>query len=81
MNDNHIATVGDLIAALDRYDPATPVRCATQPRYPMEHTLEQVVSVPDDGTPLGGLPVVWLGIGAQVDYLPARAADALGWSR
>lgn len=83
MTDNHIATVGELIAALDRYDPATPVRCATQPGYPMEHTLARLACTTDDaddGTP-SAAPVVWLGVGEQVGYLPAPAADILGWSR
>lgn len=85
MKDNRIATVGDLIAALDRHDPAAPVRFAAQPGYPMEHTLGRVVRTPDDaegdGTPPTDPPVVWLGVGDQVGYLPASAADALGWSR
>lgn len=45
---DQIATVGDLIAALDRYDPATPVRLATQPGHPIEHTPGQVVCTPND---------------------------------
>jgi hypothetical protein len=82
MNDNHIATVADLIAALGRYDPATPVRCATQPGYPMEHTLARVACTQDDGggTPPTDPPVVWLGVGEQLGYLPAPAADILGWT-
>jgi hypothetical protein len=84
MNSNTIATVGDLIAALDHYDRAIPIRFATQPDYPMEHTLGRVVCTPDDahgdGIPPTDPPVVWLGIGEQVGYLPAPAADALGWS-
>lgn len=84
MNHNHIATVGDLIAVLDRYDATTPVRCATQPGYPLEHTIGRVVRTRDDadgdGTPPTDPPVVWLGVGEHVGYLPAPAADALGWS-
>ncbi|KAA2253301.1 hypothetical protein F0L68_33360 [Solihabitans fulvus] len=84
MYGNHIATVGELTAALGRYDPATPVRFATQPHYPLEHTLGQVACTPDDathnGTPPTDPPVVWLAVGEQVGYLPAPAADALGWS-
>lgn len=80
INHNSIATVGDLIAALDRYDPATPLRCATQPGYPMEHTLARIVSTPDDGITVTGLPVVWLGVGDQVGYLSATAVTELGWS-
>jgi hypothetical protein len=82
--DNHIATVGELIAALDRYDPTTPVRLATQPGYPLENTVAQVVCTPDDsegdGTVRTDPPVVWLGAGKQVGYLPGLAANALGWS-
>jgi hypothetical protein len=84
VNRNHIATVGALIAALGRYDPALPVRCATQPGYPLEHTLARVACTDDadnNGTPPTDPPVVWLGIGEHVGYLPAPAADALGWSR
>jgi hypothetical protein len=85
MTDTRIATVGELIAALDRYDPTTPVRLATQPGYPMEHTLGQVVCTPDDaegdGTPRTDPPVVWLGEGQQVGNLPGLARNALGWSR
>ncbi|GAA0609728.1 hypothetical protein GCM10010174_28840 [Kutzneria viridogrisea] len=84
MNDNRIATVGELIAALTNYHPATPIRVATQPSYPMEHTLRCVVCTPDDcegdGTPPTDPPVAWLGVGGQVGYLPAPAADALRWS-
>jgi hypothetical protein len=80
-----LATVGDAIAALSAYDPTTPLRVATQPGYPMQHLLAQVVCTPDDaegdGTPPAGPPVVWLGVGEQVGYLPESAADALGWSR
>jgi len=33
-----IETVGDLIAALENYDPTTPIRLASQPRWPFEDT-------------------------------------------
>ena len=48
MTDTDIATVGDLIAALHQYDPATPVRLATQPGYPLENLLARVACTPDD---------------------------------
>lgn len=35
----HIETVGDLIAALEDYDPETPVRWASQPAWPFEYTI------------------------------------------
>lgn len=84
MTDTNVATVGDLIAALHQYDPAALVRLATQPHYPVENLLAWVACTPDDAE-YGGLtrtdpPVVWLGAGEQVGYLPALAANALGWS-
>jgi hypothetical protein len=85
MYDQTIATVGELRAALDRYDPATPVRFAQQPGYPLEYTVGRVACTPDDaegdGTPPTDPPVVWIGEGQQVGSLPAIAADALGWTR
>lgn len=84
MTDNDIATVGELIAALNGYDPTTPVRLATQPGYPLENILARVACTPDDAEYEGPTrtdpPVVWLGAGHQVGYLPALAANALGWS-
>jgi hypothetical protein len=82
--DNGIATVGELIAALEQYDPTAPVRLATQPGYPLENMLGRVACTPDDAEYEGPIrtdpPVVWLGSGEQVGYLPALAANALGWS-
>lgn len=87
MNDNRIATVGGLIAALTTYDHTTPVPVRGPRPYrnlghPMEHTLGRVACTPDnaDGTPAADPPVLWLGIGEQVGDLPASAAEALGWS-
>ncbi|MDT8916054.1 hypothetical protein [Amycolatopsis sp. PS_44_ISF1] len=84
MTDTRPNTVGDLIAALFGYDPATPLRIAAQPGYPMEHLVARVVHTPDDAESWGirptDPPVVWIGTGGQVGYLPAIAADALGWS-
>lgn len=85
-HNTHIATVGELIAALDHYDEDTPVRWAHQPGHPMEYTIGQVVCTPHDaegdGTPPSPSdpPVVWLGEGQQVGSLPALATNALRWS-
>lgn len=80
MYHNDITTVGELVTRLQRYEPDLPVRCATQPGYPLAHTLTDVVTAPchDESS---ASPVVWLGIGEQTGYLPAPAAEALGWSR
>ena len=81
---HRIDTVGDLIEALEIYDPTTPVRLASQPAWPFEHTLGAVVHTPDDaegdGTEPTETPVVWIAEGEQVGYLPGAAASALGWS-
>jgi hypothetical protein len=73
MTHTRLATVGDVIAALSTHDPATPIRLATQPGYPMHHLLAQVVRTPDDadgdGTPPTDPPVVWLGEGEQIGHL------------
>lgn len=57
-------TVGELIAALQHYDPDTPIRLATQPHWPFEYTLGVIALTPDDaegdGTEPTGDPVVWI---------------------
>lgn len=82
---NRIDTVGELVAALEDYDPDTPVRLASQPGWPFEYSIGAVVHTPDDaegdGTEPTDDPVVWIGEGQQLGYLPGIAADALGWSR
>ena len=84
MNDNRIATVGDLIAALTDYDPATPVRIATESAEFMDHTIGRVVRTPGDPDSDCALPnespVVRIGTGQAYCCLPDSAAHALGWS-
>ena len=84
MNDTTIATVGDLIAALSDYDPATPVRIATESAEVMDHTIGRVAYADPDrdndcGTP-HDTPVVRIGTGEAYCCLPDNAAAALGWS-
>jgi hypothetical protein len=83
VHDTPIATVGELITALHRYDPTTPVRIASQPSWPFENTIGQVVGTPQDAdgdTAPTEPAVVWLAEGTQVGYLPEAAATALGWT-
>ncbi|MCK2243684.1 MULTISPECIES: hypothetical protein [unclassified Crossiella] len=80
-----IDTVGDLLAALTRYDPATPVRYAAQPDWPMAYTVSQVVCTPEDAVDAdeladGEAPVVWLAEGRHLGYAPRTACTALGWA-
>ncbi|OLZ59526.1 hypothetical protein [Amycolatopsis keratiniphila] len=83
MTDTTIATVGELIAALDHYDPAAPVRIAIPPDYaesasdPLECPLSQVLLAQVDTDQ----SVVWIGVGdPHLGCLPAPVTDALGWS-
>lgn len=81
---NTIDTVGELIAALQDYEPHTPIRWAAQPAWPFEYTIGTIVATLDDadsGNDRTDEPVVWFGEGQQVGYLPDTARDALGWSR
>jgi len=84
MTDTDIATVGDLIAALSDYDPATPVRIATASAEYMDHTIGRVVRAPadpdSDCTLPNASPVVRIGTGEAYCCLPDSAAAALGWS-
>ena len=87
MYQQQIDTVGELIEALEDYDPQTPVRWAAQPAWPFEYTIGAVVQTPSDAdlsdTDVSAqpddAPVVWLGEGTQVGYLAGAAASALQW--
>jgi hypothetical protein len=90
MTDTTIATVGELIAALAAYDPAAPVRLATESAEFMDHTIGRVVCTPGDtdtdtdtdsdcALP-NDAPVVRISTGDSYCCLPDSAADALGWS-
>lgn len=78
-----IDTVGELIAALQDYDPDAPIRLAIQPRWPFEYTLGGVALTRDDAeaTEPTGDPVVWIAVGRQADYQPETTRNALGRSQ
>ena len=63
-----IETVGELIEALRRHDPAAPVVLAVQPEWPLECSISAVAAA--DGT-------VYIGEGRQVGYVSAKAQHAL----
>ncbi|REE99414.1 hypothetical protein [Thermomonospora umbrina] len=63
-------TVGDLIAALQEFDPGLEVRLAIQPRLPYEHAVGAVAEA--DG-------MVWIGEAGQCGYAPDEVAESLGW--
>jgi hypothetical protein len=70
-------TVSDLLQHLEACDPDAEVRFAQQPTWPFEYAIDPgnpAVEVDlDDG------PVVYLGEGAQLGYLPEPARRQLGW--
>ena len=85
-------TVEELIAELEYLNPEAEIRVAIQPNYPLEYTLAQVVEAvisteslvewadgwhptPDNND----MPVVYLGVGGQIGYLPGQGAEELGW--
>jgi hypothetical protein len=84
MSETTIATVGELIAALTAYDPATPVRIAADSAAFIDHTIGGVVCTPaesdSDCVLPNDVPVVRISTGQEYCCLPDSAADALGWS-
>lgn len=80
-----IDIVGELITALQDYDPGTPIRLATQPGWRFEYTLGRVAlssnDAEGDGTEPTSDPVVWIAEGRQVGYLSEIARNSLEWSR
>jgi hypothetical protein len=84
-------TLRDLIDRLtdlaEEYGEDTEVRLAFQPSWPFEHSIGEVAAVDpsephpqmeEDDAP-GKTPVVYLGEGSQLGYLPGAAARELGW--
>ncbi|MGF7236470.1 MAG: hypothetical protein ACQSGP_16115 [Frankia sp.] len=69
--------VAHLIAQLSACDPNTEVRCAVQPTWPFEYHLASAQEV----TIRDGDPCVYLVVGEQLDYLPRKVAEEIGWTR
>lgn len=73
-------TIRELIETLqelaDELGDDCEVRLATQPNWPFEHSIgELVAATGEDGA------VVYIGEGQQLGYLPRAAARELGWGR
>lgn len=66
-------TVGDLLELLEGYDEDTKVRIATQPSWPLEHSLGHEGAYDDDAK------VLYLAEGQQLGYVPGHVAEQLGW--
>ena len=71
-------TVQDLIDELEYLNPETEVRFASQPSWPFEYSISEVVvaNVEKRGEEE---EVAYLGEGRQIGYLPGSAKEELGW--
>jgi hypothetical protein len=70
-------TVADLIAELEGCDPDAEVRLAEQPAWAFEYTINSANAVVE--VDLHGEPVVYLGEGQQLGYLPDEARREFCW--
>lgn len=79
--------VRELLDALEDVDPNAEVRLAFQPNYPLEYSLDNVVTSEDvrqyDADPKDNgdendeaEDVVWLTVGSQLGYLQANVFEA-----
>lgn len=72
-------TLGELIQQLQDMVEAgvpeeTPVKLATQPSYPFQYDVGNIVATElDDGQ------FVYIGEGLNQEYLPGAASEELGW--
>jgi len=83
-------TVAELIRLLEDCDGDSEVRFASQPSWPFEYSIADVVEhypqpepYPDEddlaGEEYEGEPVVYLVEGQQLAYLPGAVKNELGW--
>lgn len=52
------------------------VRQAHQPGWPLEYSIGQIACIEGDAE---DKPIVYLGEGNQIGYLPGRVCQELGW--
>ena len=73
-------TVADLIEELKGMPEDAEVRFASQPNWPFEYNINDVISVEIENRRTGEEEeVVYLAEGRQLGYLPSEAKDELGW--
>lgn len=68
-------TVSDLIEVLNTMNPDSKILFASQPSWPFEYSISDVVEVEDEE----GFPTVYLVEGQQLGYLPGEVKDEIGW--
>lgn len=78
-----LMNVAELIEILEDCDPETEIRLASQPKWPFEYSISNVVlaqpSVDLDEFDGGDPRVVYIAEGTQIDYLSGDACEMLGW--
>ena len=73
-------TVADLIEELKWMPEEAEVRFASQPNWPFEYSIDDVVSVEIENRRTGEAEgVVYLAEGRQIGYLPSEAKNELMW--
>ena len=73
-------TVADLIAELEFMNPDTEVRFASQPSWPFEYSIDDIVEVEVEKRNTDETEtVVYLAEGRQLGYLPGAAKNELMW--
>jgi hypothetical protein len=73
-------TVRQLIEELEFMNQDAEIRFASQPNWPFEYSIDDIVSVDIENRLTGEEEeVVYLAEGRQIGYLPGEAADELGW--
>jgi len=66
--------VREIIEMLEDLDPNLEVRFASQPNYPLEYSIEDIVIIQSETK-----KVVYLSEGYQYGYLPSIVKEELGW--
>jgi hypothetical protein len=73
-------TVRQLIEELEFMNQDAEIRFASQPNWPFEYSIADIVSVDIENRRTGEEEeVVYLAEGRQIGYLPGEAKDELGW--
>jgi len=87
-------TVRELMERLDEFDPDSEVRIASQPSWPFEYSISEVVPVIEDELvdeedaeeAIKEIPdfpkkddIIYLVEGNQLGYLPGYVCRAIGW--
>jgi hypothetical protein len=72
--------VQELIEMLEGISPDAEVRFASQPSWPFEYSIDQVIAVnPNEEDDRVAPETIYLVEGRQIGYLPHEIKDEIGW--